>query len=177
MGYRSSSARCSVRAERHRHHSCANPNPTLTQLSSGYVDVLKMFISAAKGGYELGLSIPALQLEITNSGTSTAGRPLMQEEIELRTVWISLVYITLELINHPMKLTDTDSKNDASATVPADIRKKFNTFCYDVVVNAKKTGFNLSTLKLEQVMKRSADDPAMEPMEEAVMSQCMRGEQ
>jgi len=44
------------------------------QLSTGYVDVLKLFIVAAKAGYELGMTIPQLQLELTACKTQTAGR-------------------------------------------------------------------------------------------------------
>lgn len=145
------------------------------QLSSGYVDVLKLFIAAAKGGYEIGLTIPQLQLELTSCKSQTAGRPLMGEEVELRTVWISLVYLTLERVNH----IKSSSLGD---TVDPSIRQKFYTFVYDVV-NAKKQGYDLQTLKLEQLVRSDGDVQSEEDkgkteqekaVENAILSQSMR---
>ena len=115
------------------------------QLSSGYVDVLKLFIVAAKAGYELGLTIPQLQLELSSCKSQSAGRPLLAEEVELRSVWISLVYLTLERVSH----LKNSSLGD---TVDPSIRQKFYTFVYDVV-NAQKQGYTLQTLKLENLVR------------------------
>ena len=136
------------------------------QLSTGYVDVLKLFIASVKAGYELDLTIPQLNLEIANCGVATAGRPLAADEIELRSVWISLTYLTLELVHHRPDCTLGES-------VPPEYRQKFNTFVYDVV-NAHKSGFTLQSLKLEELMRRDADSPPLEMIEEAIMSQSMR---
>ncbi|GMH86058.1 hypothetical protein TrVE_jg4419 [Triparma verrucosa] len=148
------------------------------QLSSGYVDVLKLFIVAGKAAYERGLTIPQVQLEISQCKTQTAGRPLMQEEIDLRTVWLSLLYLTLERVEHR-------KGSSVGETVGPDLRQKFYTFVYDVV-NAKKQGYTLQTLKLEQMMRNSEGEPseiaektsALAPqqrqMEEAILSQSMR---
>ena len=85
------------------------------QLSSGYVDVLKLFIVAGKAAYERGLTIPQVQLEISQCKTQTAGRPLMQEEIDLRTVWLSLVYLTLEVRSaHAVRLNRCTSTHQYS---------------------------------------------------------------
>jgi len=148
------------------------------QLSSGYVDVLKLFIVAGKAAYERGLTIPQVQLEITQCQTQTAGRALMQEEIDLRTVWLSLIYLTLERVEHR-------KGSSIGSTVDPDLRQKFYTFVYDVV-NAKKQGYTLQTLKLEQIMKNSSGQPTsiaekteqmnaqQRQIEEAILSQSMR---
>lgn len=140
------------------------------QLASGYVDCLKLFIGAAVGAYEQGFTIAALTLELSQCATQTAGRPLMAEEVDLRTVWISLVYLTLENVAHPIK----SGSANAGASVPEDTRQKFRTFVYDVV-NAKAAGYTFEALKLEDVVRRSGEGEApMSDMERAILSQSMR---
>ena len=64
----------------------------------GDVTTLKLFIASAVGGYRLGVPLPALGSAVAacEAEHSTAGRPLLPEEAELRTLWLSLVYLTLE---------------------------------------------------------------------------------
>ena len=104
------------------------------QLATGYVDTLKLFIAAALTAYERGFTVNALSLELAQCPTQTAGRPLMQEEVELRTVWLSLVYLTLANVRH-----ESEASEAVGASVPAEIRSKFQTFVYDVV-NAAQGG-------------------------------------
>ncbi|GMI36568.1 hypothetical protein TrRE_jg5005 [Triparma retinervis] len=147
------------------------------QLSTGYVDVLKLFIVAAKAGYELGMTIPQLQLELSSCKSQTAGRPLLAEEVELRSIWISLVYLTLERVSH---LKTSSSLGD---TVDPAIRQKFYTFVYDVV-NAHKQGYTLQTLKLENLVRSGAEEGGEveeagkseqdKAIEKAILSQSMR---
>ncbi|KAJ1632055.1 hypothetical protein T492DRAFT_991656 [Pavlovales sp. CCMP2436] len=153
---------------------------TCTELATGYVSTLRLFIAAATAGYERGFTIPALQLELSLTPALTAGRPLMQEEVDLRTLWVVLVYMALQQAYHPCAAAAV-----VGESLPADIRAKFNTFVYDVV-NAKRGGWTLQTLKLEDLMRRSAsggegggeggngDAPPMTAMEKAVLSQSMR---
>ena len=61
-------------------------------------------------------------------------------------MWLSLVYLTLDNVRYP-------SSEALGATVPAPIRSQYTTFVYDVV-NAKKSGYTLQTLKLEEVARR-----------------------
>lgn len=139
------------------------------QLSSGYVDTLKLFIASAFTAYERGFTASALNLELGALQTQTAGRPLMQEEVELRTVWLCLVFLTLENIRHP-----SAAGGAVGDSVPGEIRQKFQTFVYDVV-NAAKGGFTLETLKLEDLLRRSdADAASLSQMEKAILGQSMR---
>lgn len=145
------------------------------QLASGYVDTLKLFISAALSGYEQGFTIPALLLELSQVPTQTAGRPLAQEELDLRTVWISLVYLVAENVGHPSKASGMKAAQAVGSTVPPEIRSQFCTFVYDVV-NARRGGYTFEALKLEDLMRRSGDEKAkpMTEVERAVLSQSMR---
>jgi len=87
-------------------------------------------------------------------------------------VWISLVYLTLERIQHVKNCSLGD-------TVDPDIRQKFYTFVYDVV-NAKKQGYNLQTLKLEQLVRSEGEvveegkTEQEKAIEKAILSQSMR---
>ena len=124
------------------------------QLATGYVDTLKLFIAAALTAYERGFTVNALSLELAQCPTQTAGRPLMQEEVELRTVWLSLVYLTLANVRH-----ESAAPEAVGASVPAEIRQKFQTFVYDVV-NAAQGGYTLEALKLEDMLRRQGTDSA-----------------
>jgi len=140
------------------------------QLSTGYVDTLKYFIAAATSAYERGFTVPALQLELSQVTAQTAGRPLAPEEAELRTVWLSLVYLTLANVGH----ATSGNPEAVGASAPPEIRQKFQTFVYDVV-NAKQGGFTLESLKLEDMLRRQgADAEALSPLEKAILGQSMR---
>ena len=147
------------------------------QLASGYVDTLKLFISAALAGYEQGFTIPALMLELGSVPTQTAGRPLSQEEVDLRTVWLSLVYLVAENVGYTDGKATGNSAADAAqvgSSVPAEIRSQFCTFVYDVV-NARKGGYTFEALKLEDLMRRSGEEAKpMTQVERAILSQSMR---
>ena len=121
------------------------------QLATGYVDTLKLFIAAALTAYERGFTVNALSLELAQCPTQTAGRPLMQEEVDLRSVWLSLVYLTLANVRH-----ESQAPEAVGASVPAEIRSQFQTFVYDVV-NAAQGGYTLESLKLEDIDKDSAN--------------------
>eukprot|EP00310_Coccolithus_braarudii_P022284 CAMPEP_0183353744 /NCGR_PEP_ID=MMETSP0164_2-20130417/34806_1 /TAXON_ID=221442 /ORGANISM="Coccolithus pelagicus ssp braarudi, Strain PLY182g" /LENGTH=193 /DNA_ID=CAMNT_0025526477 /DNA_START=126 /DNA_END=707 /DNA_ORIENTATION=+ len=126
---------------------------------------LMEFIRATRDAYDEGIMVPALNLDLSMCQQYTAGRPLQPDEIELRTVWLSLIYLTFERVGYTSK-TDTFP----GQSVAADLRQKFYTFTYDIV-NAKKQGYDLATLKLEEVLQSSEERT---PMEQAVLSQAMR---
>jgi len=127
---------------------------------------LMEFIRATRDAYDEGVMVPALNLELSMCQQYTAGRPLQSDEIELRTVWLSLVYLTFERVGYESKSTG----GFLGQSVAEDLRQKFYTFTYDIV-NAKKQGFDLAGLKLEEVLQSDEERP---PMEQAVLSQAMR---
>ena len=139
------------------------------QLATGYVDTLKLFIAAALTAYERGFTVNALNLELAQCPTQTAGRPLMQEEVKLRSVWLSLVYLTLANVRH-----ESEASESVGASVPAEIRSKFQTFVYDVV-NAAQGGYTLESLKLEDMLRRQGtDSESLGAVEKAILGQSMR---
>ena len=144
---------------------------TFVQAASGmgganYEFGLMEFIRATRDAYDEGIMVPALNLERSMCQRYTAGRPLQADEIDLRTVWLSLIYLTFERVGYESKSADTFP----GQSVAADLRQKFYTFTYDIV-NAKKQGLDLAGLKLEEVLQSSEEKT---PMEKAVLSQAMR---
>jgi|TARA_B110001469_G_scaffold49153_1_gene47890 hypothetical protein len=85
---------------------------------------LMEFIRAARDAYDDGVMVPALNLELSMCQQYTAGRPLQSDEIELRTVWLSLVYLTFERVGYESKSTG----GFLGQSVAEDLRQKFYTF-------------------------------------------------
>jgi hypothetical protein len=126
---------------------------------------LMEFIRATRDAYDEGIMVPALNFELSMCQQYTAGRPLQSDEIELRTLWLSLVYLTFERVGYESK-----SAVFPGQSVAEDLRQKFYTFTYDIV-NAKKQGYDLAGLKLEELLQNPEEKT---PMEQAVLSQAMR---
>ena len=102
---------------------------TFVQAASGmgganYEFGLMEFIRATRDAYDEGIMVPALNLELSMCQQYTAGRPLQQDETELRTVWLSLIYLTFERVGYASKSADTFP----GQSVAADLRQKFYTF-------------------------------------------------
>ena len=70
------------------------------QLSQGFIDVLKLFIVAVKAAYEQGIPISSLLEEVAACPVQSANRPLMDEEVALRSSWMNVVYLVLERVGH-----------------------------------------------------------------------------
>ena len=70
------------------------------QLSQGFIDVLKLFIVAVKAAYEQGIPIASLLEEVAACPVQSANRPLMDEEVALRSNWMNVVYLVLERVGH-----------------------------------------------------------------------------
>eukprot|EP00904_Undaria_pinnatifida_P008347 jgi/Undpi1/4642/HiC_scaffold_18.g07996.m1 len=131
---------------------------------NSYQEGLKAFIATVKEAYERGYTVPALTMETSFVPTKTAGRDLLPEEVELRSIWIALVYLTLEHANWPQKI-------QRAHEISAPFMDRFADFVVKVM-NSAATGHTLQTLKLEEVMRRGAEPRT--PMEAAVLSQSMR---
>ena len=101
---------------------------TFVQAASGanganYEFSLMEFIRATRDAYDEGITVPALNLELSMCKQYTAGRPLQPEEIDLRSVWLSLVYLTFERVGYA-----SSTGTFPGESVAADLRQKFYTF-------------------------------------------------
>ena len=70
------------------------------QLAQGYVDVLKLFIAATLTGYGMRMTLTDLQTAVLTCPQQSANRPLMQEEEDLRRLWIQLVYFIAKQVDY-----------------------------------------------------------------------------
>ena len=91
---------------------------------ANYEFSLMEFIRATRDAYDEGIMVPALNLELSMCQQYTAGRPLQADEVELRTVWLSLVYLTFERVGYQSKSAETFP----GQSVAANLRQKFYTF-------------------------------------------------
>ena len=132
------------------------------QLSTGYVDVLKMFIATSMASYELGFPIEEVQKELLACPKQTANRPLMKEEEELRYTWYNLVYSTLATVGHP-------SRNPSiQESIPQDIEDTYRE-AVEKVALANKEGRSVPVEELVEDL-----DPSLSQLERAVRSQSLR---
>lgn len=137
-------------------------------LRTGLVDTLKLFIVAAKAGYELGATFDDVSSELAACPRQTANRPLMEEEVELRSLWVALVYLALAQLSHPTEFAGGAASLVES--VPAEIRAKHEPLVSGVV-EARTRGAELQSLKLEELLPAAAPQ---NPQERAILSQSMR---
>lgn len=143
------------------------------QLAAGYVDVLKLFIVAAKAGYEAGIPVPSLIEEVERCPVQSAGRDLMDEEKALRDAWINVVYMVLGEDNH-----GTDDAKTTEVSIDSDVKKRFGLLVKDVV--AGKRSEERTSPSFEEVRREATSKyPGLlgeeaDAMEVAVVSQSLR---
>jgi hypothetical protein len=89
------------------------------QLATGYVDVLKLFLASTIAAYDREISIPQLIKSLADCPGNTANRPLSKEEIDLRSSWIMISYLTLETMNR------LEKKEIIDMSVLDDIRESY----------------------------------------------------
>ena len=141
------------------------------QLSKGYIDALKLFIVAAQTAYKMNISIESMLQTLAGddddeSFSKAANRNLVKEEILLRTVWIYLVYLTLESLHIPKNsdtntIIDSDDDNEGSASMALnDIKEMHKEYASCITKNWKmenineKTKFSIvSDLKVDDVIQ------------------------
>lgn len=135
------------------------------QLSQGYVDVLKLFIAAVISGYSLDISPQDLMEKVAACPHQSANRPLMEEEIQLRTSWIQVIYLVLSHVDYQEKaktLEDLDLEDS--------IRKQYED-AIPILVKAKDKEEAFETV----LQKCNGVLPATDnPLEQAVISQSLR---
>jgi DNA-binding transcriptional MerR regulator len=133
------------------------------QLRTGYVDILKMFIAAAMTSYQLGFSIDEIEKALAACPNQTANRPLMPEEVDLRSAWASLIYLTLASINHPTRV------ETVAESIPDAIHQDYGALVEQVAA-AHKQG---RTISVEELLQNNQSSDLSE-VETAIRSQSMR---
>ena len=141
----------------------------------GDVTTLKLFIASAVGGYRLGVPLPALGSAVAacEAEHSTAGRPLLPEEAELRTLWLSLIYLTLEAEGEaapPGGDGGDGGEPLAAASVDASARDEYSPLVEEV---RRKVGGGAALFDLS-VDDLVGADPQRTPLRAAVLANCVR---
>lgn len=151
-------------------------------LATGDVTTLKLFIAAAIGGCRLGLPLPTLVAAFDKCESNTANRPLLPEELELRELWVSLVYLTLEIAEPAAATCPPDAAQPQAGapsnavhpgqTVDEGRRREFVPFA-QAVARRVDEGKSLQQLSLEDICPAPAGQPRS-AMKTAILSHSMR---
>jgi len=85
------------------------------QLAQGYVDVQKLFLAAVKSCYDKNVPLSLLLRTVNNTTTRSANRDLTDEEINVRSISMALVYLTLETKDRLEEIEPRCFNNDPGA--------------------------------------------------------------
>ena len=108
------------------------------------------------------------------------------QESELRLTWISIIYLTLERLNHPVLFCEGRKLDDGNTTIEPPFvedkyREKYVNFIENIV-QARASGKSLSQLDVKGMTQLSDNDSTRvnpldnldTPMEKAILSHSMR---
>ena len=151
------------------------------QLSQGFIDVLKLFIVAVKAAYEQGIPVSSLLEEVAACPVQSANRPLMDEEVALRSSWMNVVYLVLERAGH-----GTDDVA-VGGTVDEAARSKYEDIV-NVLADAKRKQEEegskvdkVASLTLDEIFEMGKSSRASfdgldldDAMDKAIAQQCLK---
>jgi hypothetical protein len=140
-----------------------------TPSETPYAAQVARFCREALHAYRTGYSLVALQLEMSGA-TTGIGRALASDEIELRSVWLALVYKTLRQIRFP-----SANPTDGQVSQPARFdRDRLDDFVTNIVTAVRK-GYDMKRIQLEQALTASeGKDAPRSPLESAILNQSTR---
>jgi len=136
-------------------------------LAQGYVDVLKLMIVSTQAAYTNGISFIDLEMRVNAIKESVANRPLMPEEIELRSAWMSVIYLTLSMIGYQQETV----LSDLTDGIRQETSHRFKVIVQDIIETGKDK-VSVSDLKVEQF--RSHANSESDPLQKAILSQSIR---
>ena len=119
------------------------------QLATGYVDVLKLFLAASSAGYARGISYPQLMQLVSDCPVNTANRDLSKEEVELRSGWIGLSYLTYDTIDR----LEGNAKDD-NLMIPDELSSDYGS----IIEKEVRQAMGMDNVDLE--LKPAPTDPA-----------------
>ncbi len=131
-------------------------------VGEGYINALKTFIQAGIRAYRSGYTLEALNLELV-ANQKVTGDPLLDDflrldpqELDIRTTWLKLIYVTLTRLDGLEPPPDSGNLLDLVLGV----------------IEAHQKGYTLDALKLELVLQ--TPEPARTQEESSILSQWMR---
>ena len=157
-------------------------------MSKGIVDTLKLFVAAVKAGYERGVPVSEMEANLDAVERQTAGRPLLDEEVraaqfwrnilrnysetppspqvELRSAWLSLVYLTLER-------RGVASTSNAGASIAPRVREVYESAVDTILLKREIASVEFKDLKLRELLPGD-EAKARNPIERAILSQSLK---
>ena len=149
--------------------------PAVMGVARGDVTELKLFIAAAQAARGLTEPVDTLCTAMRALPVQAAGRPLAVEEEALRRLWLSLTYMTLELLEAESGDAQSPPELASVAGVPPAISADHAPFVVNLV-SAKREGRSLSELSIDEMMVASGGSRSggASAMERAVLQQSMR---
>jgi hypothetical protein len=143
--------------------------------STPYAEQLANFCNEAISAYRSGHSLVSVQLEMSSvSSGGSLGRSLASDEVELRSVWLSLVYKTLRQLRFPIDHGAESSPSDGFD------RDRLDEFVKNIV-SAARSGYDMKRIKLEQALTSSTspgdggkNTSPRTPLEDAILNQSTR---
>ncbi|BAM83172.1 hypothetical protein CYME_CMT178C [Cyanidioschyzon merolae strain 10D] len=175
-------------------------NACLPQSGVPYVAALRSFIASTVRAYRLGYSLDALEIELRRVGAeslrsgnrSASGelpRPLEADEVELRTIWLTLVFKVLRYVNFPRDRMPPEAPSEQSSrnraiTEEFRVPDQFDRFVQSIV-DAARAGYDLARIRLEQQLQLKSMPQApgtsigtstsqRSPLESAILNQSTR---
>jgi hypothetical protein len=138
------------------------------QLATGYVDILKLFIAAVNAGYNRGIPIPQLIQLVAQCPNNSANRELSKDEIDLRSRWMIVSYLTLETIDRLEGNKETvGAKVDLQ--IPIEARDEFGPIIEEQV--QKEVLGQLQDINSGKV-KKTTDN--QDPQAAAIFAYCLK---
>ena len=126
--------------------------PAVMGVSRGDVTELKLFFAAVRASFQLGFELDDLGVRMRALPVQSAGRPLADEEDDLRQLWMALIYMTLQR---------QGGGDGGDALVPALLSSQHQTFV-DGVLAAKEAAQPLSQLSIDELCGDGVERSAME---------------
>lgn len=149
---------------------CSSPSPasdiarsfiqTCTAPKGAYQQNLAIFCAAVSRARAAGFGLDALLLEVssTDAASEILRHPLASEEVELRTVWVTLVFKTLR----------------ARAGESVALKDRFDVFVENIA-EAKRKGYDQKRIQLEQSLQTEGQEGAgRTELENAILQQSVR---
>ena len=142
--------------------------PAVMSLARGDVTETKLFVATAYTAHAARTSLDSLEDALGSCTTMSAGRPLAPEEISLRSTWLLLCYLTLEMHSaHGLATGDADAP-----LVPPSLRTRYEGVIA-AMLKAKRAATPLSQVKLDEVAGEALLTN-LPPLDKLILQQSLR---
>jgi hypothetical protein len=134
--------------------------------------VLKLFIVSVKSAYQRCSKIAEIVDQVDACPVQTAGRPLVSEEVQLRTTWIYAVALMLDQVAYPKK--ENIQSPSEEAPMEQEVRNTYGPIV-EAVMELHASGGSLKTREfLEQNASSLPESIHEDDVQYAIVSQTIK---